>query len=165
MTEERHPSRNGEQEPEDVKLARRVIKDYAEANAGKRILRPGRTVELDLAEAVVRHYEASERAIDKTMQDLLNAPDEVVQAALRLEGHDPNDVATIAKQAGQIAALRVDIAARSESVPPSFASWLSGRIAWLKAEILAGGDYEHLNTRRKEAITIADKFGVKWEDK
>lgn len=45
------------------------------------------------------------------------------------------------------------------------AKWLSERIEWLKNEYEHGGDFEHLNTRRQEAIHIAEKLGIKWEKK
>lgn len=42
--------------------------------------------------------------------------------------------------------------------------FLAPRIAWLQKEMLAGGDVEYLDARRKEAIYIADTLGVKWRE-
>ena len=118
MTE--RESREGGVKPEEVLMAENVIKEYAEANSGTRILRPGRTQELQLAEAVVMFYERSKRALDATLEKILTATDDQISATLRQEGHDPKDVATIAKQAAEIAMLKVDLTARStrsENVP------------------------------------------------
>lgn len=49
-------------------------------------------------------------ALDSEMDKLLAMPDDRIQAALRLEGRDPKDAATITDQAAELAILRVELA-------------------------------------------------------
>lgn len=52
--------------------------------------------------------ELREKKLDEAMQQVLNATDEQIAATLRIEGHDPKDVATIARQATELAILQHD---------------------------------------------------------
>lgn len=108
-----------ESEPEIVLMAREFVAlyEHERATIKSRILRPVRTDELDFARGVIEFYEKSERAIDETLEKILNASDDQISATLRTEGHDPQDVATIARQCAEIAILKHDRATRSESAP------------------------------------------------
>lgn len=118
------PSRHTPAErPEIVVKAMEIIERDDRENDGPRILRPGITDEYLLAKGVLEFYERAERAIDATLEKILAASDDQIAATLRAEGHDPKDVATIAKQVGEIAILRHDLeTARSASAridPPA----------------------------------------------
>lgn len=86
-----------------------IIERDDRENDGPRILRPGITDEYLLAKGVLEFYERAERAIDATLEKILAASDDQIAATLRAEGHDPKDVATIARQAAELAMLTVDM--------------------------------------------------------
>ena len=68
---------------------------------------------LEAAEREKRELrEQLERALDSEMGKLLAMPDERIAASLRMEGHDPKDVATIAEQAAELAILQSERSGR-----------------------------------------------------
>lgn len=64
----------------------------------------------DLEGEVGRLAESLDKAIDTQADQILKMTDEQIKALCRLEGHDPEDQATIARQVGEIAILKHKLA-------------------------------------------------------
>lgn len=74
----------------------------------ERLLKANRSLETALGQAREELERVRDAAVDESMNKILAMSDEQITALSRLEGHDPKDEATIARQAGELAMLTVD---------------------------------------------------------
>lgn len=109
------PATQRSDESDEVKLARQLVSDYAKDNVAKsRILRPGRTVELQLAEAVVKLSDQVERMLDVEQERLLLTSEDEIRKEILADGRDPDEylraIDSAIKSATELAFLRSETA-------------------------------------------------------